>query len=163
MRKPVEVTEVPEDFSVLRVGKKHIEEPAPCTEDKKVFGSGAYDPAASDRFKSTRRYHSSGNIITGEVTKDAFESMRPQRAKVEAHADAVNDPIKHAPAEAPAFAAKAEHENKVKRQRGHCPFAVDDGYCAPAQSIKPLHPSNINHGNVLTGGEMSAEYAGRRM
>eukprot|EP01061_Rhynchopus_euleeides_P002040 TRINITY_DN11554_c0_g1_i1.p2 TRINITY_DN11554_c0_g1~~TRINITY_DN11554_c0_g1_i1.p2 ORF type:complete len:208 (+),score=67.00 TRINITY_DN11554_c0_g1_i1:109-732(+) len=163
MRKAVEPVEhvSPEDLGVLRVGKKHIEEPAVDLESRKVIGSSHYAPEQSDRFKSTRRYHNSGNVLTGEVATDAFEARRPAKT-MQTPVTAPVDHIKHAPEEASQTPARCPHENRVKQARSYCPFAVDDGYQPEEQKYRPLHPSNITHGNVLTGGAMSPQFAGRR-
>ncbi|KAJ9450683.1 hypothetical protein DIPPA_11580 [Diplonema papillatum] len=164
MRKAVEVIEVQEDPSVLKVGRRHIDEPCGVADDRrKGFSDQGYDPSRSDRFQSTRRFTSSGNVITGELPPDSFEVRKPVRACAEpVSVQRSTDHIKHAPEDAPAFKARAEHANSLKQRRAYCPFAVDDGYNAPEAPIKPHHQLHIDHGDVLTGGAMAPQFAGRR-
>ena len=166
MRKAVPIEEIEEDLSTLRVGKRHIEEPSVHPEERKVFGSTSYDPQMSDRFKSTRRYEGSGNVITGDVGNDAFESRRPAKAiQQEQHSSVARSIIQHSTEAPPASeqrSVRAQHENRLKQHRSYCPFAVDDGYNPEEEKVKELHPSNITHGNVLTGGNMLPQHASRR-
>eukprot|EP00755_Sulcionema_specki_P004464 Sspe_Gene.30131::Locus_14752_Transcript_2_3_Confidence_0.500_Length_897::g.30131::m.30131 len=169
MRKAVDIPmSSATDDSVARSGRKHIDAPKDAfegtgmthTSNRKDFNGENYDPMKSDRFQHSQRFRSSGNILSGESVADQFESHRPsrqalqqqQRGNILAHSVEPVD-VKQRP----------RHENAVRHTRDHCPFAIDDGYLEPPKDVRPLHPGNFNHGDVLTGGAMQPQYAGRRL
>eukprot|EP01064_Diplonema_japonicum_P019279 TRINITY_DN27975_c0_g1_i1.p1 TRINITY_DN27975_c0_g1~~TRINITY_DN27975_c0_g1_i1.p1 ORF type:complete len:198 (+),score=26.33 TRINITY_DN27975_c0_g1_i1:55-648(+) len=157
MRRAVEL-ELPVESTSLKVGRKHIEtkqdEP-----DSKGFSGSLYDPSKSDRFQATMRQSAHGNVITGEgCEEDSFQS---RVGKATVHQPTGNF-LQHNPEESSPYVSRSRHENHVKQSRSYCPWAVDDHHVEPEQPYKPLHPSNIDHGDVLSGGKMEPKYAGRR-
>eukprot|EP01065_Artemidia_motanka_P009086 TRINITY_DN14630_c0_g2_i1.p1 TRINITY_DN14630_c0_g2~~TRINITY_DN14630_c0_g2_i1.p1 ORF type:complete len:209 (+),score=56.31 TRINITY_DN14630_c0_g2_i1:67-693(+) len=153
---------VSQDESIMRTGRRRVS-PRHSTDMSKGFAGDNYDPAVADRFQNSRRYASSGNILCGGSQPDSFETKKPSKevtgkrnSSVDLLAHTCDDPALHVKSR-PATDTARRHMGQ------QCPFAVDDGVAPPEQRVKALHPSNIHHGDVLTGGKMEAQFAGRRL
>lgn len=147
----------PQDDSVVRVGRRHISPRHNANiACEKSFSGDSYNPANADRYMHSRRHETNGNILCGGDAPDAFELKKPLR-EVTGRTNTSMDLLAHTN-EDPSMFMKIR--GSVRRAE-NCPFAREDGISAPEASIKPLHPGNVHHGDVLTGGKMEARYAGR--
>eukprot|EP01062_Namystynia_karyoxenos_P059730 TRINITY_DN51151_c0_g1_i1.p2 TRINITY_DN51151_c0_g1~~TRINITY_DN51151_c0_g1_i1.p2 ORF type:complete len:250 (+),score=82.71 TRINITY_DN51151_c0_g1_i1:88-750(+) len=156
----------PQDDSVVRVGRKHIS-PRHSVDhsDSKGFASGRYDPKCSDRFQSSKRFESSGNILCGGALPDSFETKRPTK-EVTGRTNVSSNILAHSAPDPERYTRDLTpecSENARRNQGATCPFAREDGVAPPEAPVKQLHPGNKHHGDVLTGGQMAPQHAGSRL